>query len=78
MLAYIFRRLALIVPTLFGIMVVNFIIVLAAPGGPVGHVIAKLQRFQVEAPARVSGSSSGEIPLGATSRQKTGGRPVNK
>jgi len=34
-IAYIIRRLLLIIPTLFGIMVVNFIIVQAAPGGPV-------------------------------------------
>ncbi len=33
--AYILRRLLLIVPTLFGIMVINFIIVQFAPGGPV-------------------------------------------
>jgi len=78
MLAYIFRRLLLIVPTLFGIMVVNFIIVQAAPGGPVEQVIAKLQGLQVEATARVSGSGSGEVAVGAKSRQQTGGRPVNK
>lgn len=35
MLAYIFRRLLLIIPTLLGILVVNFIIIQAAPGGPV-------------------------------------------
>ena len=34
MLAYILRRLMLVVPTLFGIMVVNFVIIQAAPGGP--------------------------------------------
>ena len=37
MLAYIVRRLLLIVPTLFGIMLLNFVIVQAAPGGPVEH-----------------------------------------
>ncbi|MDH5490176.1 MAG: microcin ABC transporter permease, partial [Rhodospirillaceae bacterium] len=35
MSAYIIRRLLLIIPTLFGIMAINFIIVQAAPGGPV-------------------------------------------
>jgi len=78
MLAYILRRLALIVPTLFGIMVVNFIIVQAAPGGPVEQVIAKLQGLQVEATARVSGSGSGEIATGAKSRQQTGGGSTSK
>ena len=39
MLAYVVRRLLLIVPTLFGIMVINFVIVQAAPGGPVEQMI---------------------------------------
>ena len=55
MLAYIIRRLLLIVPTLFGIMVINFIIVQAAPGGPVEQMIGKIQGVAVEATARVSG-----------------------
>ena len=33
MLAYILRRLLLLIPTLFGIMVLNFVIISAAPGG---------------------------------------------
>ena len=43
MLAYILRRLLLIVPTLFGIMVLNFFIVQAAPGGPVEQLIARME-----------------------------------
>ena len=35
MLNYIIKRLFLIIPTLFGILAVNFIIIQAAPGGPV-------------------------------------------
>ena len=35
MIAYIVRRLLLIIPTLFGIMVINFAIIQFAPGGPV-------------------------------------------
>lgn len=31
MLAYIFRRLLLIIPTLFGILLINFVIIQAAP-----------------------------------------------
>ena len=34
MLAYIIRRLLLMIPTLFGIMVLNFVIIQIAPGGP--------------------------------------------
>jgi len=42
MLAYIVRRLLLMIPTLLGILVINFVIVQAAPGGPVEQVIAEL------------------------------------
>jgi microcin C transport system permease protein len=40
---YILRRLLLIVPTLLLILLVNFIIIQAAPGGPVEQAIAHLQ-----------------------------------
>ena len=42
MLAYIIRRLILIVPTLLGIMIINFVIVQSAPGGPVEQLIGQL------------------------------------
>jgi len=58
--AYIVRRLLLMVPTLLGIMVLNFIIVHAAPGGPVEQLLAQLQGTAVSATARVSGGS-GEL-----------------
>lgn len=58
MLNYLLRRLLLIIPTLFGIMVLNFIIVQAAPGGPVEQVIAKLQGHATDSTSRISGSSS--------------------
>jgi microcin C transport system permease protein len=53
--AYILRRLLLMIPTLFGIMVLNFIIVQAAPGGPIEQIVAKLQGNATEATARFSG-----------------------
>jgi len=43
MLMYILRRLVLIVPTLLIILLVNFVIIQAAPGGPVEQAIARLQ-----------------------------------
>ncbi len=61
MLAYIIRRVLLIVPTLFGIMVVNFIIVQAAPGGPVEQMIARIKGTAVEATARVGGTARSEL-----------------
>ena len=60
MLAYILRRLLLIVPTLFGIMVINFVIVQAAPGGPVEQMIARIKGTEIAATARVGGSGRGE------------------
>jgi len=41
--AYILRRLLLVIPTLFGIMVINFALVQFVPGGPVEQAIAELQ-----------------------------------
>ncbi|MGV8859978.1 MAG: microcin C ABC transporter permease YejB [Pseudomonas sp.] len=43
MLGYLLRRLLLIIPTLLCILLVNFFIVQAAPGGPVEQAIARLQ-----------------------------------
>ncbi|HFX1492487.1 TPA: microcin C ABC transporter permease YejB [Pseudomonas aeruginosa] len=42
---YILRRLLLVIPTLLCILVINFAIVQAAPGGPVDQAIARLQGF---------------------------------
>jgi microcin C transport system permease protein len=41
--AYILRRLLLIIPTLLGIMIINFTLVQFVPGGPVEQVIAQIQ-----------------------------------
>jgi microcin C transport system permease protein len=55
MIAYIVRRLGLIVPTLFGILVLNFVIVQFAPGGPVDQLVAQLTGAETDATARISG-----------------------
>ena len=64
MVAYIARRLLLMVPTLLGIMVVNFLIVQAAPGGPVELMIARIKGTAGEATARVGGGSGAETGAG--------------
>ena len=61
MLAYIVRRLLLMIPTLFGIMLVNFVILQFMPGGPVEQVIAQLTGTAVDATARFAGSGGGEV-----------------
>ncbi|CAK0773901.1 putative oligopeptide ABC transporter membrane subunit YejB [Gammaproteobacteria bacterium] len=60
MTAYLLRRLLLMIPTLLGILLVNFIIVQAAPGGPVERVIAQLRGHGAEAIDRLSGSNIAE------------------
>jgi microcin C transport system permease protein len=65
MTAYIIRRLLLIVPTLFGIMVINFMIIQLAPGGPVEQVIAQLTGEGAAITERVTRTGTGET-LGAT------------
>ena len=60
MYAYIARRMLLIVPTLFGIMLLNFIIVQAAPGGPVERLLAQVQQLDADAAVRITGSTGPE------------------
>ena len=55
---YIIRRLLLIIPTLLGIMIINFILVQSAPGGPIEQTIARLTLGDVGSPtSQFSGSS---------------------
>ncbi|CRM06828.1 microcin C ABC transporter permease YejB [Pseudomonas sp. 52 E 6] len=62
MFAYIVRRLLLIIPTLVIILLVNFVIVQAAPGGPVEQAIAHLQGI---GGGSVGGSSGEGISSGS-------------
>ena len=52
--AYILRRLLLIIPTLLGIMIINFALVQFVPGGPIEQIIA-----QIEGQGDVFGGFSG-------------------
>jgi microcin C transport system permease protein len=66
MLAYIVRRLLLIVPTLFGIMVINFVVIQTAPGGPVEQLIQQLtEGGAADVTGRVSGTATGDLARGA-------------
>ncbi|PTU73415.1 microcin C ABC transporter permease YejB [Pseudomonas mangrovi] len=75
MLAYIVRRLLLIIPTLLGILLLNFIIIQAAPGGPVEQMIAKLEGFDAAtggATSRISGGGAEAGAAGANYRGAQG------
>jgi microcin C transport system permease protein len=68
MAAYVFRRLLLLFPTLLGIMLLNFVIISAAPGGPVEQVLARVKGTAVQATARIGGGQQGEVAAGGTTR----------
>ncbi len=77
MAAYIFKRLLLMIPTLFGIMLVSFIIIQFVPGGPVERMIAELQGHGTSATARftggggdMAGASAGATSIGQTSQYR--------
>ncbi|MBI3705788.1 MAG: microcin C ABC transporter permease YejB [Rhizobiales bacterium] len=61
MTAYIIRRILFMIPTMFGIMLVAFVVVQFAPGGPVEQVIAKLTGSDTGATSRISGSAGGDF-----------------
>ena len=61
MTTYIVRRLLLMIPTLFGIMLINFIIVQTAPGGPVEQAIANITGQGADITSRVTQDSAGEV-----------------
>jgi microcin C transport system permease protein len=74
MTAYIIRRLLLMIPTLFGIMLITFVIVQFAPGGPVERMIAEIQGINTSASARISGVGD----IGGGARIATGGAGSSK
>ena len=74
--AYLLRRLLLIVPTLFGIIAINFAVVQFAPGGPVEQAIAQL-KGKGDTLSRVAGGG-GDAGLsgGSTYRGRQGLDPA--
>ncbi|WP_430913299.1 microcin C ABC transporter permease YejB [Methylobacterium sp. sgz302541] len=72
MLAYILRRVALMIPTLLGIMLITFTIVQFAPGGPVERVLAQLQGQGDGTMSRVTGGA-GDLGAGAAASRSGGG-----
>jgi microcin C transport system permease protein len=78
MFAYISRRVLLMIPTLLGIMLISFVIVQFAPGGPVERIIAQLQGQDSGATSRISGGggdfSGGQNAPGGGSAESTSSR----
>ena len=59
--AYILRRLLLMLPTIFGILLISFTIVQFAPGGPVERIIAELEGTAIDATSRIGGTQGGDF-----------------
>jgi microcin C transport system permease protein len=72
MLAYIVRRILLMIPTLFGIMLISFVLVQFAPGGPVERMIAQLQGQDSGVAGRLGGGG-GDVAGGAPASGGAGG-----
>ncbi len=60
MFSYILRRLLLIPPTLFAIILINFAVVQVLPGGPVEQMISQISGEAVDVTGRVSGNVGSE------------------
>jgi microcin C transport system permease protein len=69
MLSYLLRRLLLMIPTLFGIMLVSFAIVQFVPGGPVERAIAQLQNADQNG---VGGAAAGASDIASRYRGSQG------
>ena len=65
MLAYIVRRILLMIPTIFGILLISFVIVQFAPGGPVERIIAQLQGLDTNATTNFTGGADARAGGGA-------------
>jgi microcin C transport system permease protein len=65
MASYLLRRLLLVIPTLFGIIAINFVVVQFAPGGPVEQMIAELKGRGAAVTGRMTGGDAAEtMPTG--------------
>lgn len=73
MLNYILRRLFLMIPTLLGILLINFVVINFVPGGPVERMIAQLQGHGADATSRFSGGGGDVAGGGNTPMQQATG-----
>src|SRR6059058_4785578 len=78
MAAYIIRRFLFMIPTLLGIMLVSFVVVQFAPGGPVERVIAQISGSDTGATSRISGSQGGDFGARGQGQPTTGGDVSSK
>lgn len=58
---YILRRLFLLIPTLFGIILVNFLVIQVAPGGPIEQILINLRGQVTDVESRLGGASDSNL-----------------
>lgn len=73
MAAYIVRRLLLMIPTLLGIMIINFAVIQFLPGGPVEQVLAELSGQATGATDRFTGGTGSDFQGANPSQGGAGG-----
>ena len=74
MAAYIIRRILLMIPTLFGIMLITFMVTQFVPGGPVERMMAEIEGHE----AKTTLSSTGEVRAGRTNGLYQGGQGLDQ
>ncbi len=72
--AYILRRLLLVIPTLFGVMLINFALTQFVPGGPIEQVLARLEG-EGDSIQNISGTEGGGVQEEDTGYQGARGLP---
>jgi microcin C transport system permease protein len=76
MAAYIARRLLLMIPTILGIMLISFVIIQFAPGGPIERILAQIQGTDTSATSRFTGSQGGDFGAAAPPGGVVSGDPI--
>src|SRR5271166_357473 len=76
MASYLLRRLLLVIPTLFGIIAINFVIVQFAPGGPVEQMIAEL-KGKGDTTSRITGAGAAEAAAPSVAGRYRGARGLD-
>ena len=77
MIRYVGKRLLLIVPTLFGIITINFFIVQLAPGGPVDQMLAQMSGEAMGATVRIAGAVAEPVAVDTMTTQFPGAEGVD-
>jgi microcin C transport system permease protein len=80
MFAYVARRILLMIPTILGVMLISFVVVQFAPGGPVERVLAQLSGQNMDATQRIGGGGgdlSGGVQAGDSGSRYRGAQGLD-